>query len=164
MQKLASVEDIKHETDMNGSRRRLLIAEDDRPFRELMAHVFRSVGYEVVAVANGVDLLDTLEVSSDPLLGSGAFDLVITDVRMPGRSGMSVFKELRNEGRVPPVVFVTGFGDPQVDRDARDVGALAVLDKPIDFDELRNLVNGYLSKAMQMQSGPAVNASGIGQK
>jgi CheY-like chemotaxis protein len=73
----------------------------------MMVELLASDGHEVVAVANGRDLLDELEVSLDPELGSGRFDLVISDIRMPGLTGLHVFSQIGYGPDVPPVVFIT---------------------------------------------------------
>ena len=138
-----------HATQSSGirpRRHRLLVAEDDPAFREMMVLLLGSDGHEVVAVANGVDLLDTLEISMDPNLGSGQFDLVISDIRMPGRTGLSVFTQVGNGPNIPPVVFITAFGDEALHAQAHYAGALAVLDKPLDIDELRVFVKDFLAR------------------
>jgi CheY-like chemotaxis protein len=126
---------------------RLLVAEDDRALRELMVQVLRTDGHEVVAVTNGNDLFDTIAGSLEPKTGLAPFDLVISDVRMPGKSGLSAIAQLGRGSRLPPVVFVTAFGDEDVHEKALHLGALAVLDKPVDFDQLRLLVQDYLARS-----------------
>ena len=133
-------------SDGNRTRRhRLLVAEDDRAFRETMVALLQSDGHEVVAVANGFELLDALEVSLDLNLGSDKFDLVISDVRMPGMTGLRVFTKVGYGPTIPPVVFITAFGDEELHEQAHHAGALAVLDKPFDIDELRAFVNNFLT-------------------
>ena len=110
-----------------------------------MVALLRSDGHEVVAVANGFELLDTLEISLDPNLGSDKFDLVISDVRMPGMTGLRVFTQVGYGPNIPPVVFITAFGDEELHEQAHHAGALAVLDKPFDIDELRAFVNNFLA-------------------
>jgi CheY-like chemotaxis protein len=132
---------------------RLLVAEDDPAFRELLVAALRADGHEVFAVASGVDLLDALAVSLHADLGPGKYDLVISDVRMPGASGLQVFAGMGRGPHIPPVVFITAFGDDELHAKAHQLGALAVLDKPLDIDDLRDLVNGYLAR-------PPANAGG----
>jgi CheY-like chemotaxis protein len=126
---------------------RLLVAEDDKALRGMIVEILRSDGHEVVTVANGMDLRDTLEVSLDRELGAGKFDLVISDVRMPGMTGLRAFEEVGYGPDIPPVVFITAFGDEELHEQAHHLGALAVLDKPFDLDEFRSFVNSYLSCA-----------------
>jgi CheY-like chemotaxis protein len=110
-----------------------------------MVALLRADGHEVVAVANGFEFLDTLEVSLDPNRGSEKFDLVISDVRMPGMTGLSVFAQVGYGPTVPPVVFITAFGDEELHEQAYHAGALAVLDKPFDIDDLRAFINNFLT-------------------
>jgi CheY-like chemotaxis protein len=95
-------------------------------------------------VANGVDLLDTLAVSSYPQLGSGSFDLVISDVRMPGSTGLQVLLQMAGAPRIPPFILITAFEGEELHAAAEDLGVLAVFDKPFDVDELRRFVSAFL--------------------
>jgi two-component system, response regulator, stage 0 sporulation protein F len=127
------------------AKRRVLIAEDHEGLRRTLAMLLRADGYEVVEVCNGFDLVDTVVVSSDPEFGVGKFDLVISDVLMPGMSGLGAFERLDCATSLPPVVFITAFADEHVLKQARAVGALAVFDKPLDFDELRAFVTKHFA-------------------
>jgi len=131
---------------MSANKHRLLVAEDDKALRGMLVEILRSDGHEVVTVANGQDLLNTLEVSLDKELGTGPFDLVISDIRMPGMTGLRAFEEVGYGPHIPPVVFITAFGDEELHAQAHHLGALAVLDKPFDLDEFRAFVNTYLSR------------------
>ena len=100
-------------------RYRLLVAEDDKALRDMMVSLLKADHYEVVAVGNGIDLMHALRVALDPKSETEPFDLVISDVRMPGRSGPRAFAEVGYGPRVPPVLFITAFGDEAVCRGAR---------------------------------------------
>ena len=123
----------------------MLLAEDDVALRETLAMALRADGHEVVAVEDGFDLLGVLESSLDRELGTDKFDLVISDIRMPGMSGLQVFAQMQHQPRVPPVVFMTAFGDEDVHKEAIRIGAVAVLNKPFDLDELRGFVGKLLA-------------------
>ncbi len=125
---------------------RLLVAEDDPAFRYLLASALRTDGHDVVEVSNGVDLLDALGGSLVPAWGAGVFDLVLSDVRMPGWTGIDALASLGHGQRLPPVVFITAFGDDELHRRALLAGALAVFDKPIDIDDLRLFVREFLQR------------------
>jgi CheY-like chemotaxis protein len=128
--------------------RRLLVAEDDPALRAMMVALLAAEGHDVVAVENGLDLLDTIEVSLVPELGTRHFDLVISDVRMREMTGLRAFAQLGSRPSVPPVVFITAFGDEQLREEATRAGALAVLDKPLDFDELLTFVRDFFSRKL----------------
>jgi len=123
---------------------RLLVAEDDRDLRDLLVAGLRADGYDIVEVATGLELLDALMKSALATNGH-AFDLVISDVRMPGLSGVDALAKLGHGTRAAPVLFITAFGDDEVHEQARQAGAIDVLDKPIDIDDLRAFVAAFLA-------------------
>jgi CheY-like chemotaxis protein len=120
-------------------RARVLIAEDDWAFRELLLWAFESDGYEAHAVASGPALLDTLASSLLPGSGVEAFDVVISDIRMPGWSGLPALEELCRSRMLPPIVAITAFGSEEVHERAERAGAVVVLDKPFDIADLTAL-------------------------
>ena len=84
---------------------------------------------------DGLQLLERLrEVRGSPLRWP---DAIVSDVRMPGHSGLEMLAALRRAGWTTPVVLITAFGDRWVHDQARQLGAAAVLDKPFDIDALR---------------------------
>jgi len=65
-------------------------------------------------------------------------------VRMPGSSGLQALAQIGNARKRPPFIFITAFGSADVHAEAKQLGALAILDKPFDFDDLRECINAYL--------------------
>jgi CheY-like chemotaxis protein len=119
--------------------RRLLLAEDDGPFRYLLTSALRNDGYQIVAVSNGVDLMDILGDSLSPDGTFAPFDLVLSDLRMPGWPGMEALAEVGRNPGMPPFILFTAFGDEDTHKRALEIGALTLLDKPFDIDYLREL-------------------------
>jgi CheY-like chemotaxis protein len=119
---------------------RLLLAEDDGPFRFILASALRKDGYQIVAVSNGVDLMDILgdSLSSDGTLAP--FDLVLSDLRMPGWPGLETLATIGRNPGMPPFILFTAFGDEDTHQRALEIGALTLLDKPFDIDYLREIV------------------------
>lgn len=114
----------------------MLVAEDDPEMRSLVARALRKDGYEVIEVGDGVHLM--LEVTNR-LMKNGTLDdvdLVVTDVRMPGRDGLEVAELLRCAMLGVPMILMTGFADDEVRRRAASLGAL-FFDKPFRLDDLR---------------------------
>jgi len=111
----------------------VLIAEDDSELRELLALVLEHAGYKVCQCSNGEQLL--AQLNQQP-----AFDLVISDIRMPGLNGLEVLAQRNKKMPQPPFICMTAFGDEQTHRKARHLGAVATIDKPFDLDELMELV------------------------
>ena len=105
--------------------------------RSLVAGRLREDGFEVVEIADGNALVDRLAnaVTADGSLDG--FDLVVSDVRMPGFSALEVMTGMRRMLARTPVVLITAFGDPKTHERAKRLGAALVLDKPFDVDELR---------------------------
>jgi CheY-like chemotaxis protein len=120
--------------------RRILLGEDDLEMRALLAEALRSKGYAVVECADGMNVLNRLssvllspEVSSrDP----ERFDLIISDIRMPGVTGLSILEGVQLFDRFPPMILITAFGDEQTHALAKRLGAAAMFDKPFDVDDL----------------------------
>ncbi len=115
---------------------RILLAEDDREMRRLLASVLRKEGFEVVAVADGNELLSVLASQMSLSHTHATTDLIISDVRMPGHSGLDVLAGLRRSGWDTPILLITAFGDDETHAHARRLGAAAIMDKPFDLDDL----------------------------
>ncbi len=116
----------------------VLLAEDDREMRQLLASTLRQAGYHVIEVQDGVELMDQFAASR----AAGCdIDLVITDVRMPQVGGLEALGWLQEVGSTVPAVVVTGFGDRRVHAEAKRLGAWAVLDKPFDLADLCAVVD-----------------------
>jgi len=127
-------------------RLRVLLAEDDAAFRELLASVLRRSGYEVLEAANGEELLD--HVAFGLLRGEKhrTFDLLVSDIRMPRHTGLEILNGMRSANLSVPVILITAFGDPETHRLAYELGA-RVLDKPFDMTELELAVAAAFSRA-----------------
>jgi CheY-like chemotaxis protein len=114
---------------------RILVAEDDGDMRNLMGQLLRKDGYEVVECPNGISLLDYLST----FLGRSEpehFDLIISDIRMPGLSGLEVVGGLHRRPDFPPTILMTAFGDAEIHAEAEEIGVAAMFDKPFDMHEL----------------------------
>jgi CheY-like chemotaxis protein len=113
----------------------VLLAEDDREMRMLLAAALRQAGYDVVEALDGVDLLDCIawvvERRSD-----WSEAILVSDVRMPAMGGLEVVARLRSMGWPGPIILITAFGDDATHDLARRLGASRVLDKPFDLDVL----------------------------
>src|SRR6266699_5484786 len=108
--------------------RRILIVDDDSGQRSLLDSFLRSQGFETVPVGSGEEALE--------LLGGGQFGMMISDVRMPGMSGLETLRRARKERAVLPILLVTAYADIREAVGAMRDGAVNYLAKPIDLDEL----------------------------
>lgn len=128
-------------------RPRILVAEDDREMRRLLVEALREDGYAVDEAPDGVELL--AHIGSSVLFGTfGSVrqppDLIVTDVRMPGLTGLTVLAALRESGENVPVIVITAFGDDETHRFAHQHGAVAIFDKPFDLLDLRTAIADVL--------------------
>lgn len=114
----------------------VFLAEDDGELRSTLAELLERDGHEVIEARHGIDLL--LDVSS--LEGSATDAVIVTDERMPMVGGMAVVRTLVREKRCPPFILMSAFATPELRHVAEAFGAVAVLEKPFDIDELRGLV------------------------
>ena len=111
-----------------GETPRILIVDDDPGQRSLLDSFLRSQGFETVVVDSGECALETLR--------TGKFDMMISDVRMPGLSGLETLRRARQEHATLPVLLVTAYADIREAVGAMRDGAVNYLAKPIDLDEL----------------------------
>ncbi len=116
----------------------VLVADDDEDMRALVVDTLRADGYTVIEARDGAELLDQLvRAVDDPLQRP---DVVVTDVRMPNLSGLGVLDALRRARVEIPVVVMTVFAHDSVRTLARRLGAVGLLKKPFDVDDLRTAV------------------------
>lgn len=122
---------------------RVLLADDQPQMRSLMRSALMRDGYEVIEAEDGPSLILAL---INGLLSeqTRAPDLIITDVRMPGFTGLEVLARLRREDWSTPVILITAFGDEALHKEAARLGAARVLDKPFELEDLRAVVRGIL--------------------
>ena len=118
----------------------ILLAEDDTEMRRLLAEAFREEGYGVRECTNGFKLLERLgnKLVAREVLHYDAeeFDLIISDIRMPGVTGLSVLEGIHMFEGFPPMILITAFGDEETHARAAELGATAVFDKPFEIEDL----------------------------
>jgi DNA-binding NtrC family response regulator len=102
----------------------ILLVDDETPLRVTLAANLELEGFEVSEASNGTQAL--------ALASSRHFDLVLSDIRMPGMSGVELFRALRAQGQEMPVVLMTAFAREELVDRALEEGAFAVLSKPFD--------------------------------
>ena len=128
-------------TDPLLSGKRILVADDEEVIRETIREVLEGHGCNVTCTEEGATAVTHL--------GTDAFDLVLSDIKMPGRTGYEVFAAAKNADPDLPVILMTGFGyDPNhsIVR-ARREGLTAVLFKPFKVDQLLQEIRTALQPA-----------------
>ena len=114
------------------------IIDDDEALRESLAFLLRTARIEVESFASATAFLDTLPDTR--------LSCVITDVRMPGLSGIDLLRRLRELKIEVPVIVITGHGDVPLAVEAMKVGAMDFLEKPFDDEVLLASVRSALRR------------------
>ena len=104
------------------------IVDDDKSVREAARALIRSLGYSAVTFASAEEFLESGRLHDTACL--------ITDVQMPGMSGVDLQSHLTASGRCPPVIFVTAYPEASVRDRAMGAGAIGFLSKPFTEDSL----------------------------
>jgi CheY-like chemotaxis protein len=123
---------------MGNDKKRILVIEDDEEMRALLKDMIEEEGYRTASVNNGSEAFRKLAKES--------FDLIITDVRMPGLTGLDILPGIKRLQPEAPIIVITAFGSEEVQRKAFERGANAYLEKPIHFHKLRTLIHDMFSR------------------
>ena len=122
----------------NGAKK-ILVADDDKSIREVLAELLESYNYKVVQADNGTKLLSVYNTHPD-------LDLLIVDNKMPDVDGVDCIKQIRLFNNEVPIILSTG-SCSEMDKDEVDELRLnAVLNKPYDFNSMLNVVDGLLTR------------------
>jgi excisionase family DNA binding protein len=105
-----------------GTTPRILVADDEEAIRELLARTLALAEYDVRTVGDGQSAIDLLRIER--------FQLLITDLRMPGVDGLAVIREARRLSADMPVVIITGFSSEASAIEAVNLGVSGYLTKP----------------------------------
>ena len=124
---------------------RLLLAEDERDLNRILTKKLTNDGYSVDSCFDGEEALDFLHMTE--------YDAVIMDIMMPKKDGLSVLKQIRIEGNITPVLFLTARDSIEDRVLGLDNGANDYLVKPFSLEELRARIRVML----RVKSGTARN-------
>jgi CheY-like chemotaxis protein len=114
-------------TTVPGTRKRALVIDDDAPVRRVLHAVVTGLGFETDAAANGSEGLARFE--------SHPYDVVLTDLLMPGMTGWEVLEAVRERNPKMPVIIITGSAGHDNDRRVAQPG-VALVHKPVRMDFL----------------------------
>ena len=114
---------------------RIVVADDDHDARTLLAAVLRRDGWEVLEMRNGWEVLSSVVESES------APDLIISDVQMPGVTGVGLLEGLREAGCDVPVLLVTAVEAERVREEVAPFARCKVFEKPFDLESLRDAVH-----------------------
>src|SRR5580765_5701243 len=123
---------------MSALQSRILIVDDEAPIRALLGEHLKQVGYDVTLAADGVSALD--------LLASESFELVLSDVRMPGMNGLELLAEIIRTRPGVGVLMLTACEDLTLAVNAMRIGALDYILKPFRLSEITVSVQEALER------------------
>jgi len=122
---------------MNG--KRILVIDDDKLVRDSVKKILVNEGFNPVMAKNAFEALDKVREEN--------FDLVISDIRMPGMDGVQAIREIRrlfneNSKKDIPIIFITGYAELGQELDAEKLGEMIL--KPFDLNRLVMAIREYL--------------------
>ncbi|MGA1842299.1 MAG: response regulator [bacterium] len=120
-------------------KKKILIVDDDQKICETLADILEEAGYEVSTACDGQNALEKIRLDS--------FNLVITDIKMPIMDGMALLKEIEKSHANIEVIVITSYGYQGQQVEATRLGAYEYLSKPLNLDQLKNII----ARVLQMQ-------------
>ncbi|MBU3022442.1 sigma 54-interacting transcriptional regulator [Aestuariibacter sp. A3R04] len=130
-------------SELSVNNARLLLVDDDKSLLRLLTIRLEGEGYQVTAVEDGQAALKKIRGDD--------FDVVLSDLRMPGLDGLSLFEEIMGVRKDIPVILMTAHGTISDAVAATQRGVFGFLTKPVDHDELRMLLQKALSQSLAAQ-------------
>src|SRR5689334_8170466 len=118
---------------------KLLVVDDEPAVCYSFRRVFSGDGVEVVTAATAAGGLEALETSAP--------DVAVLDLQLPDRDGLSLFRDLRQVAPRMPVIFVTAHGTAETAIQAMKEGAFDYLLKPLDADQIEQVVQRAFESA-----------------
>jgi FixJ family two-component response regulator len=128
----------------------VFVIDDDASVRRALTRQLRAAGFQVEAFASAQDYLD-----QPPREGIAC---IVTDLRMPGLSGLDLQASLAKASRELPIVFITGYGDVPTSVRAMKAGAVNFLPKPFSDDEILAAVAEALERSARLDSARKADA------
>ena len=107
----------------------VLLVEDDEDIAEMMLFSLEGMGFQVEAAGDGLEAIEKLSAK--------AFDMVVSDLKMPRMDGFGLAKHIRESFHQLPMVLVTGFAEHDVREKALTLGVASVMEKPTDVETLQ---------------------------
>lgn len=117
---------------------KILVVDDEQSMRDFLAIMLTKEGHDVVTAENGGNALKAVQAE--------IFDLVISDVKMPGVDGISVLKTVKEISPETVVIMITAFATAETAVEAMKLGAYDYIIKPFKVDELKLIINNSLEK------------------
>ncbi len=117
---------------------KILVVDDEEGARELFFSILSDEGYDITLANNGEEALVRFK--------NDAYDLVVTDIKMPVMDGLQLLQEIRKTGSKTDVIMVTAYGEVESYLKAMSLGAAEYINKPIRIKELKRIVHKVLTE------------------
>jgi DNA-binding NtrC family response regulator len=117
---------------------KILLVDDDNSLRDMLSIVLKKEGYDVVSLENAMLALKILKKRS--------FDLIISDIKMPGISGIKLLSKIKSINNEIPIIMITAYASTNDAVEAMKLGAEDYITKPFNLDELKIIINKALYK------------------
>lgn len=124
---------------------RIALVDDDTAVLDALTTYLRKSGYDVESFSQAGSLLEALD-------GGSSFTCVVSDVRMPGLSGLDLQRELSVRGLRWPLILITGYGDITTAVAAVKAGAHDFLEKPFDEERLKDSIRAAVTEVSHTQA------------
>jgi DNA-binding response OmpR family regulator len=128
------------EMSKENGKRRLLVLDDEDEIRSTLTEYFEGLGYAVDSAANVPEAMEKLP---------NGFELVLSDIRMPGVSGIEFLQQVRRTNPAPGVFLITGYPTLETVIDAKQYGAVAYFRKPLNLAEVDARLRAFLGEDAQ---------------
>lgn len=119
----------------------IAVIDDDDSFRVALVESLSSLGYQADGYISAEDYISTV--------GGKSFSCVVTDIHMPGMSGLDLIKRLAAQGSTTPVVLITARSDTNIEAKAAAAGAVCLLRKPFEISELIGCIEGAAGRTAE---------------
>ncbi len=125
----------------------ILLVDDDAGMLKTMNYILSDKGFEVVALNNGPDAME--------LIKKKTFDIVFSDIKMPGMNGVELLKKIKRLSPETDVLMITAYTMHDLVEQAKKAGANAIFSKPLDLDRIISYIEKLGSKGQETE--PASN-------
>src|SRR5919202_5175881 len=122
---------------------RILIVDDERSMREMLAILLRREGHDVATAENGRRALD--------FLNQRPFDLVVSDARMPDLDGLQVLRHARSINPAVIAIMITAYGSPDLIKGVEELGVNDYVEKPFNTEVLKFRIRKELDRRRLQQ-------------
>jgi len=125
---------------------KILIIDDEQPTLQMLSLFLEACGHAVLTAENESRGMETFRRERPPI--------VLTDIKMPGKDGLSVLRQIKSLSPETEVIVITGHGDKDLARKALELDASAFFNKPLDTDALNRVIKDIEQRLAQESHRP----------